>query len=407
MPVILSIDESIQRLKGEILAQDWRLSPRRLEYLEAAFACLKNRFKSRKGMLAILAMADGVIDYMKKREEDAVPPETVDFLKETMAHVVSLYEDRDYDPDHEAELYQKVFARFSRLKQKVQSGRDQPQGPVRREAGVAAAAARAVVATPTPAREAAPSPEETIERLRMLLARRDGSTDLLRLLLVEVTAAAAAGAPLTLARLQALLARAAAREGAVAGAAVAADQSAAASAIPGTGRQLKRHEVRDCPTTSVRHLAIGSVRLVVPEGAVALARPLQAGKRTGYLRGGRVPLLDLSRLFHGLAGQFSGPLAEMKDRQLRKLALPVMTPLGVGLPEMPDDAAEWLVVISHGNWHGAIFCREVDGETAVMNKFQKGKNGDIVGTAYLEAGGQAPLLDVEELLRREGFLSMA
>lgn len=67
--MILSIEESIQRLKAEILAQDWRLSPRRLEAIDAAFACLKTRFKNRKGMLTILAMADSVVVYIKKREE--------------------------------------------------------------------------------------------------------------------------------------------------------------------------------------------------------------------------------------------------------------------------------------------------------------------------------------------------
>jgi len=84
LPVILSLDESIQKLKTEILSQDWSLSPRKIEPLQAAFTCLKNRFNTRKNALAILTMADSVLLYAQKRQ-DQIPPEFIDFLKETMA----------------------------------------------------------------------------------------------------------------------------------------------------------------------------------------------------------------------------------------------------------------------------------------------------------------------------------
>jgi len=391
--VILSIDESIQRLKAEILVQDWRVSPRRLEYLEAAFVCLKNRFKSRKGMLAILAMAEGVVDYLKKRPEEDVAPEVIDFLKETIAHVVSLYEDRDYDPEHEGELYKRVYLRFTTLKQRLQGGRE---GQPAAMSGGAPAAVKAI-----PAADDA-TVNQLLDRLRMLLGRRDGSVVLLHRFLEQVAVAAMSGGALTEANLRSLLDRVAGETDAVPAAGGAAGQPA----VAGADKRLVRHEVRDCPPTSVRSLVVGDVRVVIPEGAVALARPLKPGKRASYLQGGRLPLADLAGFLQGLAGQFHGPLAEMKDRQLKKLALPVMTPHGVGLPEMPDEAAEWLVVVSHGNRHGALFCRDFGTEAVVMSRFQKGKNGDISGSAYWESGGQAPFLDVEELLRREGFLSM-
>jgi hypothetical protein len=42
---ILSIEESVQRLKAEILSVDWRISEKRAELLEAAFSCLKKGLK--------------------------------------------------------------------------------------------------------------------------------------------------------------------------------------------------------------------------------------------------------------------------------------------------------------------------------------------------------------------------
>ncbi len=65
--VTLSIEESIQRLKAEIIAQDWRLSPNRASQLEAAFNCLRQRFMTRKATHAMLVMAESVLNYIKKK----------------------------------------------------------------------------------------------------------------------------------------------------------------------------------------------------------------------------------------------------------------------------------------------------------------------------------------------------
>ena len=82
--MILSIDESIQRLKAEIIAQDWGLSTKRIDLLEAAFACLQERFKNRKAAYAILIMAGSVLDYVKRKGENT-PSNSIDFLKEAMS----------------------------------------------------------------------------------------------------------------------------------------------------------------------------------------------------------------------------------------------------------------------------------------------------------------------------------
>ncbi|MEW6594431.1 MAG: hypothetical protein AB1413_06110 [Thermodesulfobacteriota bacterium] len=118
----LSIDESLQKLKAEILAQDWRLPPRRIEPLEQAFVCLKQRFKSRKHVLAILTMAESVLLYVKRQDGDP-PPRCIDFLKEAMAHVVAIHEEGKFDPQQEEALFKRVYSQFDLLKKVVQAGK--------------------------------------------------------------------------------------------------------------------------------------------------------------------------------------------------------------------------------------------------------------------------------------------
>ncbi len=390
--MVLSIEESIQRLRAEIIAQDWRLSPRRLESIETAFACLKKRFKTRKGMLTILAMADSVVIYIKKQDE--APPETIDFLKESMAHIVNLYEEHDYNPDHEEELFQRLFKRYNTLKQKVQVSQDRSEGndnappptPVTRET-VAAKEQKSETITP--------QEDRLLARLRLLLSRTDGSTAVLQKFLAAAVVLAEAGEPLTITRFQALLN-------------TLREQSPLLPppAEKNIANRQHKHQPIACEATPVRRLSIGSTHILVPEELIALSRPLKAAKISSCLRNGRIGLSDFSHFMQGLAAQFSGPLAEMKDRQLKKLALPAMTPRGLNLQEMPDENATEVLVISHDNWHGALFCAEIDKEVSSMIKFCKGNNGDIAGTAWLTEGDPLPLLNVKGLLRREGFLTM-
>ena len=115
----ISIDDSIRLFKSEIIAQDHRLPQRRSEPLLEACSCLKQRFKSRKNILAILGMAEGVILYMRKRQSTA-DPACLDFLKEALAHVVNIYEEGKFVPEQEDELGKRMYKRFTDLKNRQQ-----------------------------------------------------------------------------------------------------------------------------------------------------------------------------------------------------------------------------------------------------------------------------------------------
>lgn len=320
----LSIDESLQKLKTEILAQDWRLPPKRIEPLEQAFACLKQRFKSRKHVHAILTMADSVLLYVKRQETDAPPP-CIDFLKEAMAHVVSIYEDGKFDPEREEALFKRVYSQFSLLKQLVQ---------VEKKGG--SLVDEAVLAQPL----APPTPE-----------------------------------PVT------------------------------ASAAPAARPARAPKGYTPPPGTTFRVITIGELTLGIEEETLALISTLAPKKRQAYTKTSHIPLKDFSPFLGSLARQFHGPLAAIASGKLKKLELPLMTPQGFGLPAIPDDKAQFLLVISCGQWHGVIFASGVEEELRLLNTFTGARNGDIAGTGFMDDESLLPLLNPAPLVEREGFLA--
>jgi hypothetical protein len=114
----ISIDEAIQRLKAEIMAQDWQLSRRRSERLHVAFAVLDKAVAGRRGYDYILGMARGTLEYLDRHGRVA-RPEALDFLKESLAHLVTIVEDRELTGAREAEIFHRAYARFKTLKKNI------------------------------------------------------------------------------------------------------------------------------------------------------------------------------------------------------------------------------------------------------------------------------------------------
>ena len=343
--MLLSLDESIQKLKTEILSQDWSLSPRKIEPLQAAFTCLKNRFSTRKNTLAILTMADSVLLYAQKRR-DRVPPEFVDFLKETMAHVVNMYEDGKFDPDRDAEVFKRVYGKFAKLKEKVAAEKGAPPKPAGHPVESSA--------------DLEPWEEEvSLEDAPTIPAQAK----------IERT-------PLP-----------------------RAPEQAAAKAAEAKPLPIQ-------PGAMIRPITLGKLPLAIAEEHIALIKPLTPKKRKKYIHSSQIPLKDLGSWFHRLSGQMKGPLALLKNGKLKQLVLPLMIPRGIGLPDIPDEEAAMLVVVSNGNWHGVILCRRLEQEAAPLLSLARAKNGDIVGPARLGEDQEPQLLNIGQLLEREEFLFM-
>ncbi len=130
-PTTPSTNAAIQQLRAEIIAPVWQLSPQRIIGLRSAFARLNSFFAHRTHALALLKMATSVVDHLEHHDNQS---NAVDFLKEAMAHIVSLYEDDEHDPHREKETASRAYKRFLRLNISLTKGGTQPPNPGRNAA---------------------------------------------------------------------------------------------------------------------------------------------------------------------------------------------------------------------------------------------------------------------------------
>jgi len=327
----ISIDESIRILKAEIIAQDLQLPARRVAPLQEAIACLKLRFKSRKNILAILGMADGVIRYIQQHQVHT-DPDCLDFLKEALAHVVNVYEEGKFIPEREEELGKRMYKKFASLR-RVMADRRQGREPAR-------APATAKAATPTPGPNAAPA---------------------------------------------------------------APPRRSAAGAAPAATNNGTREYAPAANDRCLTLLMGNKYTLALPAGAVALVETLEPRRRGIYIASHQIPIKDFGRFLQRLAGRFKGPLAAIPSRHLKKLNLPLVMPRGGGLPQLPDEQAKHLVVLSYDQRHGVIF-GTITAQDRAISHWQAAADGDIGGQVTLDDENSYPLLNHRSLLEREGFL---
>ncbi|MCB2183669.1 MAG: hypothetical protein KQH63_16670 [Desulfobulbaceae bacterium] len=414
--VQLSIDESIKRLKAEIIAQDWGLSEKRIELLDAAFSCLKQRFKNRKAAHAILIMAGSVLEYVKRKGENT-PSDSIDFLKEAMAHVVNLYETDEFDLEKDEKLFKGLYFRFNTLKEKIKAEKER--------GGRSAEEAAAPLHIQKDAREQEIDRDtlvpESIEELRKKVsALRQADLDLekgeverlVHDLQASLERAEYVGETIRQLLKELLAANKARGQEETADNELYEDEGEEDEEIPDfsrvveTPRAVEENPIKNCPATELRKIVLGGVSVYLQESAIAMIREVSKQKLKAYLKTSNVPLKDFAGLFQGLAKQFSGSLANIPDKKLKKLSLPLMIPSGFNLPDIPDENGCSLVVVTNGQWNGVLACSEVENEPVAMVKFKKAKNGDIVGIGFDMAGMEFPLLNAVSVLRREGFLTM-
>lgn len=401
--MILSIEESIQRLKAEILAQDWRLSQHRVEQLKASFNCLKQRFRSRKAAYAIIVMADNVLDYVKKKG-DSSPPDSVDFVKEAMAHIVTLYEDMEFEPEKEKRLFNAIFFRFNKLKEKIKAEKERETLETTAAAGGSGGAVAAAADRFSPGEAEL---AEMMAELKDSLQQAETVVSVIRQLLdeLQILKPAEPHAPEML------------------------HETASPDLLPEPGSLFFADERQEslpeetpagvemqapagvgefaaCPATNLRIISIDGIKIGVPENSITMVRTINAAARNRYVETGNVPLKDFHRFMSSLAREFKGSLAKVKNKILKKLTIPIMICNGLDLPSVPDEDGLVLVMVSSGNWNGFILCAEAEADTVSMVRFKKSKHGDISGIASLENGEEIPLLDVATLLRREGYLAV-
>lgn len=428
--MILSIDESIQRLKAEIIAQDWGLSTKRIDLLEAAFTCLQERFKNRKAAHAILIMAGSVLNYVKRKGENT-PSNSIDFLKEAMAHIVNLYETDTFDPASEEKLFNGLYYRFNGLKKKIKEEREAQAGRGEEATDEEHDDEKGLVESeeeleglffPSDRIDQIFVPE-TIDRIKetitSLHSKTDADTDLAEVdlllndLQMSLGRAEKVGATIKqlVVNLQAVRENILDPEGMDGEKLeevheVSESLNSELTADESEQNVAAEQSIKKCPPILLRELVFDDISLYVDERAISFIRKISASRQRNYIRNSSVPLKDFAGLFRGLAKQFKGHLSTIPDKKLKKLTLPVMMPQGIGVPETPDTQAHTLVCVTNGQWNGALLCSSVRDVTTTMIKFQAARNGDILGNGFCEEGRKFFLLDIVSLLRREGFLTM-
>ena len=413
---------------------DWRITEKRAELLEAAFNCLKKRFQSRKTVFAIIVMASNVLAYIRKKGESRVPL-TVDFLKEAMAHIVTFYEDPRLDPENDKKIFKSIYRRFTLLKEKIhdehQPAREpglgaasfiEEQSPekILKDAASqslllqkACAAMQREDMQQQPAGQTSPAADqpremdrETVEalvrELKDSLQKAEELGTTIRHLLVELVSKQ----QLVLPAMESFLQKAQ-RIGGTNDAfpvesfrAVPAIASPAGIGEAAAGRQKSPRT--PCDRTELVLLRLGEQPVAVEARFITARRTIQEAKRPLYLKNSSVPLKDFRRFLQGLASQFRGCLAKLKNSKLRDLSLPLLTPRGMNIPDKPMETGHEMVVLCNDNWCGILFCSPADPGQAVMVATRQRNDGDLWKTAFLEDDREVPLLNCVELLQREG-----
>ncbi|MBU0481683.1 MAG: hypothetical protein KKG47_11340 [Proteobacteria bacterium] len=156
----------------------------------------------------------------------------------------------------------------------------------------------------------------------------------------------------------------------------------------------------------IRIFTIGDREMGVSEANVAAVKDISEREATRCQQRAGVCLKDFGGFWTNLATLFNGPLAEYNNRLLRKMTLPVMVPKGIGLSQLPDSGARFLVVLSSGNWHGVILCSQVHEQPILLGSFTPSRNGDVSGLIERSNVDDILLIDVISLLKREGFLTV-
>ncbi len=390
----IPVEEAIKRLKAEVIAQDWRLSPKRADSLEEAFQCLRQHFKTRKAIQAMLIMAGSVLEHIRRR--NGKPPETIDFLKEAMAHIVSLYEDLDDEPGREKSVFDTLFRRFQDLKQRLKNPGQAGNKPC----------------APFPALEPEEQPQAKLSPAASPRRQEpDDESVQVELLITELQKAlekaGEAGSAIKIMLAEALNTEPAREPAPPRSLKAEAEAAAAENSKITRATSLSPPPAEPCPATDLRELVINGTRLALPTECVALSQELKPLIMRRCLSQNQLPLKYLSGFMRKLAPRLNSRLSELKERKLKKLALPLIIPRGLELSARPDKEASTFMIISHENWHGVLACSEVSPADCLMTRFAKQRNGDIAGIGYIDDERQVLVLDVLQILKREGFLLLA
>jgi hypothetical protein len=155
--------------------------------------------------------------------------------------------------------------------------------------------------------------------------------------------------------------------------------------------------------TTIYLADVANNTLGVPTEAVANVFKLSKGKAKAIRKRGYVRLTDFKGAFRSIKRGITGPLAELKPKELKKIQFPLVS-LGAEILGSDDTEAvapvRGIVLLSTGQRHGALFTDEVMQRAPYDVKgYQKaGLPGEVSGTVTIEGDFEINVIDPDYLL---------
>ena len=143
--------------------------------------------------------------------------------------------------------------------------------------------------------------------------------------------------------------------------------------------------------------------LGVPAEAVANIFKLSKGKAKAIRKKGYAKLSDFKATFRSIKRGITGPLADLKPKELKKIQFPLigLSPEILGSDDTEAVApARGIVLLSTGERHGALLTDEVMQRTPydVKGYRKAGLPGEVSGTATIEGDFEINVIDPEYIL---------
>ncbi|MFP3983421.1 MAG: hypothetical protein ACLFV2_07000 [Desulfurivibrionaceae bacterium] len=386
----ITIEEAIQRLKWEIIAQDWSLSIKRISLLEEAFQLLKQHYTDRRPAHNMLIMADSLLRYIKD-QGDRVPSESIDFLKEAMAHIVNIYETEDLETEKEEHLFKILYFRFNKLKEKIKFHRS--AGERNPANGTEGCSGEEISGSET---DEDPFNPEGIDQINKKISslQIDSEPEDDNTYNYDIESLVS-GLQATLDRAEVMTVKL--RQ--------ALSELRGLESIRNSDRESgSSSPIKKYPPIELREIVIEGRSIYIQESTVAGIRRLPSSKISRYRDLKSVPIKDLARPFKRLSKQFTGILGSLEPRELKDIALPVIVPQDPKLPDYPDRNCRKAIIISKGSLAGVLLCSDVGKKTENMIKLQINKNGDTIGTGYTEQEKRLRVINATSVLDRDGMI---
>ncbi|MGD8923414.1 MAG: hypothetical protein PVG64_00690, partial [Syntrophobacterales bacterium] len=158
------------------------------------------------------------------------------------------------------------------------------------------------------------------------------------------------------------------------------------------------------PAEATIYLAdVANNTLGIPTEVVTNAFKVSKGKVKSFRKRGYVRLADFKALFRSIKKGVTGPLADLKVKDLKKIQFPIITLSPETLGSDDSDAiapARGIVLLSNGERHGALFTDEVIQKTPyeVKGYRKAGLAGEVSGAATIEGDFEINLIDPDYVL---------